>query len=94
VSSPAFLWQADSDDHGSRGVCGEQADAQRAAEKCMTGEGATRALIRAVTPELEVGGLDDGWCPTGDAWLGEPVPGGGVMWVPVTMAEIPAEPDG
>jgi hypothetical protein len=50
----------------------------------MTGEGATRALIRAVTPELEVGGLDEGWCPTGAAWLGESAPGGVVTWVAVT----------
>ncbi len=84
MSDSAFLWQADSADHGSRGVCGDQAAARLAAEGCMNGEGATRALIRAATPGLEVGGLDDGWCPTGDAWLAEFAPGGGVTWVPVT----------
>jgi hypothetical protein len=91
VSDPAFLWQADSDDHGSRGVCGEQSDARQAAENCMIKEGATRALIRAATPGLEVGGLDDGWCPTGAAWRAELVPGGGVTWVPLSMSETPGE---
>lgn len=83
MNDPAFLWQADSDDHGARGVCGEHADARKAAENCMIKEGATRALIRTATPELEVGGLDDRWCPTGNAWLAERVPGGGIAWVPV-----------
>jgi hypothetical protein len=83
-----YLWRADSDDHGSRGVCGDQAAARLAAEGCMGKEGATRALIRAATPGLEVGGLDDGWCPTGAEWRGELAPGGGVTWVPVPVAEI------
>jgi hypothetical protein len=86
VSDPAFLWQADSDDLGSRGVCGDQAAARLAAEGCMSRKGgATKASIRAATPGLEVGGLDDGWCPTGDAWLAELTPGGGVTWVPASL---------
>jgi hypothetical protein len=81
-----YLWRADSDDHGSRGVCGDQAAARLAAEGCMGKEGATKALIRAATPELEVGGLGDGWRPTGDAWRASKHPGGGVAWETV-MAE-------
>jgi hypothetical protein len=83
VSGPAFLWQADSPTSGARGVCGDQGDARLAAEGCIREHGAERALIRAATPGLEAVGGDDGWCPTGDAWLAEPAPGGGVTWVPV-----------
>jgi hypothetical protein len=56
--------------------------------------GATKALIRAATPGLETVSLDDGWCPTGDAWRAEFTPGGGVMWVPFSAAQSPGEPDG
>jgi hypothetical protein len=89
VSDPAFLWRADSADHASRGVCGDQAAAMLAAEVCMNKEGATKALLRAATPGLETVGLDDGWCPTGDEWRAELAPGGVVTW-----AAVKAEPGG
>jgi hypothetical protein len=58
----------------------------------MNVEGATQALIRAATPGLETAGLDDGWCPTGNAWLAERAPGGGVTWVPVSVADTRGGP--
>jgi hypothetical protein len=96
--STEYLWQADGPEQGSRGVCGDQAAARLTAEGCMNGEGATQALIRAATPGLETAGLDDGWCPTGDAWLAVPIPGG-VEWTAVAAQrttwraeESPASP--
>ena len=89
-----YLWDADGPARGSRGVCDDQAAARAKAERCMKDDGAPRALIRAATPGVDVGGLDDGWCPTGDAWLAEFDPGGDVTWVPVSLAEPPDEPGG
>jgi hypothetical protein len=60
----------------------------------MAEEGAPKALIRAARPGLEVGGLDDGWCPTGAAWLGVPLIGGRARWVPVSTTEPLGEPGG
>lgn len=90
--SVEYLWHADGPERGSRGVCGDQAAARLAAEGCISKEGATEARIHAATPGLEVLGLDDGWCPTGDARLAAIIPGGGVTWVPVSAAETLGEP--
>jgi hypothetical protein len=87
-----YLWQADSADRGSRGICGDQAAARLAAEACMNTEGAPKALIRAATPGLGTAGLDDGWCPTGEAWLAARAPGGGIEWMPVPATGTLGEP--
>jgi hypothetical protein len=78
-----YLWQTDGPRQGSRGVCRDHVAARRAAEGCINTEGATQALIQAATPGLETAGLDDGWCPTGDAWLAEFHDDGGIAWAPV-----------
>jgi hypothetical protein len=85
VTAPEFLWQADGPARGDRGVCGDLAAARLAAEGCLRG-GASSALVEAATRGLGVGSLDGDWCPTGAAWLAEPLPGGGVRWTPVTAA--------
>ena len=86
-----YLWQADGPEQGSRGVCGDQVSARAKAEGCMNEQGATMALIREAVPGLTAG-LDDGWCPTGDAWRAEFGDDGSVVWAPVKVIEAIPEP--
>jgi hypothetical protein len=66
--TPAWLWQADGPQMGTRGVVGDPGSARRLAGECLLSGVADSAVVEEAAAELGERTLIDGYHRTGRRW--------------------------